>query len=163
MREQYTCVPLIEDHHTAYFGCHHDDGLDQWLDHQALADKNLGRSATHVWLDKGGCVVAYFTLLQTTIRESDGSLFSFLRPKGYPRNHALPGVLIGKLALDRSLQGRGLGMDLIADAYFTACEAVMLIDEQVADIYREFGFQAAEGSDRMFLNFREFNKGTALS
>lgn len=29
--------------------------------------------------------------------------------------------------------------------------------------YREFGFQAVEGSDRLVINFREFNKGTPIS
>lgn len=173
MTAQYACIPLIEDHHTSYFGCGHDSGLDQWLDGRALQEKNLGRSATHVWLDQGDCVVAYFTLLQTTVEESDESIFRFLRPKGHPRNQALPGILIGKLALDQSLQRLGLGLDLIADAYYTAAEAVMLIggavlavdpmNEKVAGIYREFGFQSIEGSDRMFLSFSEFNKGTAFA
>jgi GNAT superfamily N-acetyltransferase len=117
-------------------------------------------------------VVGYFTLLQTTIREGDGSFFGRIRPPGFPRNHELPGILIGKLALDSPLQGQGLGFDLLADAYFTACEAVTLIggavlvvdpmNAKVAEFYSEFGFKSVEGSDRMVLNFREFNKGTPL-
>lgn len=129
-------------------------------------------SATHVWLD-GGCVVGYFTLLQTTIREGDGSrFFGWIRPKGFPRDQGLPGVLIGKLALDESLQGEGLGFDLLADAYYVACEAVTLIggavlvvdpaDSRAAKLYREFGFAELAGINRMALNFREFNKGEPL-
>jgi ribosomal protein S18 acetylase RimI-like enzyme len=170
--QQFRCIPLLDRHYTDYFSCGHDDDLDRWLDRQALADQNLGRSATHVWTDGSDCVVAYFTLLQTTIREGPDSIFSRIRPPGFPRNHELPGILIGKLALDRSLQRRGLGLDLLADAYFAACEAVTLIggavlvvdpmNEKVASLYREFGFNSIEGSDRMVLNFREFNKGTPL-
>ncbi|OBG19178.1 hypothetical protein A5765_02760 [Mycolicibacterium celeriflavum] len=169
MTQQYRCVPLLDEHYTDYFSCGQNDGLDRWLDRQALADQKLGKSATHVWTDDGDCVVAYFTLLQTTIREVDGSFFSRIRPPGFPRDRGLPGVLIGKLALDRSLQGQGLGLDLIADAYFTACEAVTLIggavlvvdpmNAKVAKIYQEFGFSPVEGTDRLVLNFREFNKG----
>lgn len=118
-------------------------------------------------------MVAYFTLLQTTIREKDDArFFSQIRPEGFPHDRELPGILIGKLALDQSLQGRGLGMDLIADAYLTANEAVTLIggavlvvdptNERVAGIYREFGFASVEGTERMVLNFREFNKGVPI-
>ncbi|MDA4108625.1 GCN5 family acetyltransferase [Mycobacterium holsaticum DSM 44478] len=117
-------------------------------------------------------MVAYFTLLQTTIRESEGSFLDRIRPQGWPRKHELPGILIGKLALDESLQGQDRGLDLIADAYFNACEAVMLIggavlvvdpmNQKVAGLYREFGFSSVEGSERLVLNFREFNKGTPL-
>ncbi|MGE2714342.1 hypothetical protein ACQI4L_09810 [Mycolicibacterium litorale] len=139
---------------------------------QALADKNLGKSATHVWVDDEDIVLGYFTLLQTTIRESDGSLLDLIRPSGWPRKHELPGILIGKLALDETLRGQGLGFDLLADAYITAYDAVMLIggavlvvdpmNPKVADLYSDFGFSTVEGSDRMVLNFREFNKGTPI-
>jgi len=99
-----------------------------------------------------------------TGESEDDSFFSRIRPKGFPRDRELPGILIGKLALDRSLQHQGLGMDLIADAYFTASEAVTLIggvvlNERVAAVYREFGFANVDGSERMVLNFREFSKG----
>ncbi|MCH9732715.1 MAG: hypothetical protein K0U84_24145 [Actinomycetia bacterium] len=171
----FRCVPLLDTHHTQFFYCGHNEGLDRWLDRHALTDQKLGKSATHVWCDGGDCVVGYFTLLQTTIREEggNGSFFSRIRPSGFPRNHELPGVLIGKLALDQSLQGQGMGLDILADAYFNACEAVTLIggavlvvdpmNQKVADLYSEFGFTAVQDSVRMFLNFREFNRGTSLS
>jgi predicted GNAT family N-acyltransferase len=111
-------------------------------------------------------------LLQTTIREGDDSIFSRIRPSGFPRNHELPGILIGKLALDQSLQGQDLGYDLLADACINACEAVTLIggailvidpmNAKISDFYSEFGFKTIEGSTRMFLNFREFSKGTPI-
>lgn len=172
MTEQYSAVPLLEDHRTPYFSCRHARHLDKWLQTRALADKNLGKSATHVWVDDEDIVLAYFTLLQTTIRESDGSFLDLIRPSGWPRKQELPGILIGKLALDQSLHGQDRGLELIADAYFNACEAVMLIggavlvvdpmNEKVAELYREFGFSSVEGSDRLVLNFREFNNGTPL-
>lgn len=172
MTSEYRCVPLNENHRLDYLRCGQDH-LDRWLARQARADHNLGKSATHVWADEEDIVVAFFTLLQTTIRESDGSIFRLFRPAGFPRDHELPGILIGKLALDEGLQGRGHGLDLLADAYITAYDAVMLIggavlvvdpmNEKVADFYREFGFSSVDGSDRMVLNFREFNKGTPIS
>lgn len=172
MTQQFTCIPLLSDHHTSFFSCG-EERLDRWLDRQALADQELGVSATHVWVDDSRCVVGYFTLLQTTIREEEGSIFRWIRPPGFPRDQGLPGILIGKLALDSSLQGRGLGMDLLADAYFNACEAVTLIggavlvvdpaNDVVANLYREFGFASPKGTQRMTLNFREFNKGEFIN
>lgn len=172
MTEQYRALPLLDEHRTAYFSCRHAPHLDNWLQTQALSDRNLGMSSTHVWADDEDIVVAYFTLLQTTIRETEESFLSRIRPKGWPRQRELPGILIGKLALDESLHGQDRGLDLIADAYFNACEAVTLIggavlvvdpmNIKVAELYREFGFNSVEGSDRMVLNFREFNKGVPL-
>lgn len=171
MTPNYHCCPLLEKHRTSFFSCGHEH-LDRWLQRRALADKNLGRSATHVWVDDEDIVIAYFTLLQTTIREAD-SILSRIRPPGFPGNHELPGILIGKLALDDNYRGQGLGMDLLADAYVNACEAVTLIggavlvvdpmNAAVARFYREFGFQSVEGSDRLVINFREFNNGTSIA
>jgi hypothetical protein len=67
---QFRCIPLLDEHHTEFFSCGYDH-LDRWLDRRALADQKLGKSASHVWIDDGGGVLAYFTLLQTTIREED--------------------------------------------------------------------------------------------
>lgn len=104
MTPNYHCCPLLEKHRTSFFSCGHEH-LDRWLQRRALADKNLGRSATHVWVDDEDIVIAYFTLLQTTIREAD-SILSRIRPPGFPRNHELPGILIGKLALDDDYRDR---------------------------------------------------------
>ena len=126
MTPAYRCVPLLDRHRTSFFSCGYDR-LDRWLQNQALNDKNLGRSATHVWADDEDIVVAYFTLLPTTIREGDDSFLTRIRPLGFPRNQELPGILVGKLAVDSSIQGNGLGFELLADAYFNACEAVTMI------------------------------------
>jgi hypothetical protein len=43
--------------------------------------------------------------------------------------------------------------------------AVLVVDPmnpKVAEFYVEFGFNAVEGSERMVLNFREFNKCTPI-
>ncbi len=171
MTSEYNCVPLSEDHRLEYLNCGQEH-LDRWLPNHALDDQNLGKSATHVWADSEDIVLGYFTLLQTTIRETDESLFRRFRPAGFPRDQELPGVLLGKFALDESLQGRDYGFDLLSDAYINAFEAVRLIGgtvmvvepihDKVAAIYQEFGFKSVEGSNRMVLNFREFNRGTPI-
>lgn len=172
--EGYSSVPLSEEHHTNFFNCG-ETSLDDWLNRNALTDHRLGKSKTHVWTDPGGMVIGYYTLLQTTVREDDsqGGLFKRLRPKSF-RGGELPGILIGKLALDSSLRGQGLGLDLLADAYVAAYEAVQLVggvllviepgnnEPKLRSLYSEFGFQSYEGVERMFLNFEAFNEGTPL-
>lgn len=171
----FISVPLNESHHTSYFECG-EGKLDRWLDKTALDDQILGRSRTHVWLDQGDCVIGYFTLLQSTLREDDevSPVLRRLRPKKFPSNAELPGVLVGKLALDQSLQKKGLAYDLLAEAYYLAYESVMLIggtvlviepaenDPSLRRLYEGFGFQSFDGSRRMFINFEKFNEGTPI-
>lgn len=172
----YVSVPLNEEHHTSFFDCG-DNKLNRWLDRQAIPDQKLGRSRTHVWLDEGDYVVAYFTLLQSTLREDDeeSSVLRRLRPKSFPRNAELPGVLVGKLAIDQALQGKGYLFELLAEAYYLAYESVMLIggtvlviepagdEPRLRKLYEKFGFVSLAGSQRMFLNFEEFNEGSDIS
>lgn len=163
-------MPFTKDHDATFFDCG-TPRLDDWLDKQALKDRALGRSQTHVWLDDGGMVLAYFTLLQSTIRETSDD-HSRIKPRDFPRTAELPGILIGKLALDRSIQGKKLSFDLLADAYITAYSAVELIggsmlviepardNDRLRPLYESFGFESIKGSERMYINFVEFNKGT---
>ncbi|NHP16271.1 hypothetical protein G8767_22180 [Rhodococcus sp. IC4_135] len=170
----FAATPLTDDHRTCYLDCG-VPSLDRWLDKQALKDQALGRSRTHVWVDDDDIVLAYFTLLQTTVAEADDDepFFKKLRPRHYPDMTA-PGVLLGKLALNQQLRGSGFGIELLADAYVTAYEAVRLIGgvffvtdpidhPKVREFYALGGFKAIEGIERMFLNFEEFNMGTPLS
>ncbi|KXP03502.1 N-acetyltransferase [Tsukamurella pseudospumae] len=164
---QFRLERLTEEHHTSYFDCG-VKSLDDWLASHALDEQDQGRSCTHVWADAGGCVVAYFTLLPTTIVESDPGIMSILRPARFPRTSDLCGVLLGKLALDQSLRRQGRGNDLLAEAFVTAYEAVQLIGgvhlvtdprDEVRGFYLQFGFVELEGTKRMFLPMREFAEG----
>lgn len=173
MSDPYVSEPLTDRHQTNFFDCG-ESKLDNWLDTHALNEQSLGKSRTHVWVDDGGeYVVGYYTLLQTTIRETDSEpgLFRKIRPPKY-RGEEAPGVLIGKIALDRALQGQGLSMELLADAYLNAYDAVQIVGgvflviepmenrARLRQLYEQFGFESIDGSSRMFINFEDFNRGT---
>ncbi|GAB09802.1 putative acetyltransferase [Gordonia araii NBRC 100433] len=159
----YSPVRLTSYHRFDFFDCG-EPSLDTWPQKHALNDQLLGKSATHVWTDAGGeLVVGYFTLLPTITRAvEDRSIFAKIRPKSY-QGDELPGVLIGKFALDRSLRGEGLGIDLLADAIVTASEAMSLIGgaHVVVDPmkdrpalrrwYVDAGFGEIVGTDRLYL------------
>lgn len=170
----FSPVGLTAEHHTNYLDCGYEH-LDDWLDKHAFADQELGKSRTHVWVDDGDIVVGYYTLLATTVRETyDKSLFRRLKPKSYQGNE-VPGILIGKFALDQHYQGKGLGLDLLADAIVTAFEAVNLIggvylmvdpmdnQSRLREFYGKHGFETIAGTDRMFLNFVKFREGTPFA
>ncbi|MET9328712.1 hypothetical protein [Tsukamurella sp. NPDC003166] len=155
---------LSEEHSFDFFECG-EETLDAWARTHALIDQQQGKSATHVWTDEGGVyVVAYFTLLPTVTRADDG-WFAAIKPRRY-QGRELPGVLLGKIALDSSLRGQGLGIDLLADAILTASDAMLLIGgihvvidpmpgrPGLRDWYRAAGFQEIDGTDRMYLTIR---------
>jgi GNAT superfamily N-acetyltransferase len=77
-----------------------------------------------------------------------------------PRYPVLPAALIGRLAVDRSYQGRNLGAALLYDAIARAIRADAAVfalivdakDEAAARFYRHHGFQAFSGrAARLFL------------
>ncbi|WP_280471032.1 hypothetical protein [Nocardia cyriacigeorgica] len=166
----YKPVRLSADHHTNWFDCG-EPSMDDWLDKHALADQEAGISATHVWLDAGDMVIAYLTLTPTIIRETDeGGLWKALKPKSYWPNEAY-GVLIGKIALERQLQGQGLGEDLFADAFVLAIDATQLIGgvylviepmenrPKLRSMYEGFGFRTIPGHNRMYMAIQDFKDG----
>jgi GNAT superfamily N-acetyltransferase len=101
-------VPLTADHDLAGFDCG-IPVLNDWLIQRAL--KNESRfSRTYVVLS-GNRVAAYFCI-------SAGSVERAAAPSKLRRNapDAVPVSIIGRLAVDKSYAGRGLGADILADA-----------------------------------------------
>ncbi len=80
-------------------------------------------------------------------------------PKGYPKSAAVPAILLGKLALDQTIQGKGLGMELLGEARFKAKEAAdivgglfLLVDPAKGKegFYEEAGFERVPDTNRMY-------------
>lgn len=160
----HTPEPLNETHNFDYFECGERE-LESWAQKHALKDHKDGRSATHVWTDNAGeYVVGYYTLLPTITRVDDG-IFARLKPSEY-QGREVAGVLIGKLALDQSLQGEDRGIDLLGDAVLTATGAMDLIGGRHVLVdpmrdrprlrawYVDVGFKEIDGSDRLYLDIR---------
>ena len=143
--------PLTATHDVAHFTNGTHAVLDDWLREKALTSEGLS-ARTYVVCDAGtpGRVVGYFTI--TTAMEQRAALpTARLRPKlllGMPEQ--VPLLLIGRLAVDRTFQGIGLGSDLLADA-LRRCRAaaqiagargvvVHAIDEAAARFYLRHGF-----------------------
>jgi GNAT superfamily N-acetyltransferase len=83
-----------------------------------------------------------------------------------PRQIPIPVVLLGRLAVDRSIQGQGLGSDLLLDALHRslrlaeeigmAAMVVNALDEKARRFYLQFGFVSLP-RDRfhLFLSMKE--------
>lgn len=111
--------------------------------------RHLGR--TYVAIDPDAtCVLGFYTI-------SAGSLGCDLLPRSLAKKlpkHPLPTVHIGRLAVDQSAQGKGIGEALLMHALHTALElssqlGVCLVDvralhEKAADFYRKYGFLPLE-------------------
>ncbi len=101
-------VPLGLDHDLASFDCGSPD-LNDWLRHRAF--KNESRfSRTYVICEESQ-VAGYFCISAGSVERS--------QVPGKVRRNApdiIPVSIIGRLAVDRSYAGRGLGADLLSDA-----------------------------------------------
>lgn len=105
--------PLRAQHIVAAF----DSGeasLDDWLKKRALNNQATGASRSFV-ISAGNIVIGYYCL-------ASGAVEHALVPKAMTRNmpDPMPVLLLGRLAIDRAQQGRGLGAALLRDALLRA-------------------------------------------
>ena len=140
----FTLEPLSPDHELGSFDCGNEE-LDRWLVEHARNATGQG-TRSYVVVDAGR-VVGYFAIAPHTI---DREVLSKAQGRGAPRQ--IPAVLLAKLALDRSVQGQGLGSELLVVALETIVDAarrvggkvvvVDAIDDQAAAFYERHDFVA---------------------
>jgi len=111
---------LAVDHILAGFDSG-EPSLDDWLRKRALANQTSGASRTYV-VCEGKRVVGYYAL-------ASGAVTAAGVPGRFKRNmpDPIPVVLLGRLAIDRSLHGQGLGRSLFRDAASRVSQAADVI------------------------------------
>ncbi|GAA1550757.1 hypothetical protein GCM10009827_084270 [Dactylosporangium maewongense] len=140
---------LLDDHHDiSQFDCGKPQ-LNDWLQREALRAQRSGTARTYVWADEGR-VVAYFAVCPTRIGRDE------LTSGQAGGVSVVPAYLLAKLALDGTLQGKGYGADLLADAMTTILYAadsaggrivvVDAIDDSAAAFYASKGFKLVRGN-----------------
>lgn len=131
--------------------------LDDWLRNAAVNAERMGTARTRVWVTREEQVVAYFSLAPHLVARGE---VSPRMGRGSPQ--AIPAVLLARLALDKSRQGRGNGSFLLVDALTIAIEGmravggrlivVDAIDEPAAAFYCRYGFVPCPGrADRLVI------------
>jgi GNAT superfamily N-acetyltransferase len=111
---------LAKDHRSGDFSC----GvacLDDWLKKRAYPNQISGASRTYVVTD-GGRVVGYYSLASGALALADA-------PGSIRHNmpDPVPVGILGRLAIDRSFHGRGLGVALLQDAVIRTAQAAGII------------------------------------
>jgi GNAT superfamily N-acetyltransferase len=113
-------VPLADHHDFADFGCGVAT-LDDWLRKRARANQASGASRTFVLCEEDR-VVAYYALASGAVRIAEA-------PSSLRRNmpDPIPVAVLGRLAIDRAHQGRGLGRALVRDAALRLLQAAEIL------------------------------------
>jgi GNAT superfamily N-acetyltransferase len=136
--------PLKADHELELFTSGVEP-LDEWLRHRALHNEIEGGSRSFVICERRR-VVGYYSL-------AAGSVLPGVATGRVRRNmpNPIPVVLLGRLAIDRTWQGRGLGSDLLRDAVLrilVAGEAIGVrailvhaISDEAKAFYERHGFR----------------------
>jgi len=123
--------------------------LDDWLRRRALGNQASGASRVYVVAEPGRrIVVGYYAL-------ASGALAHAQAPGRIRRNmpDPVPMAVLGRLAVDRSMQGQGLGVALLQDAVLRVQRAAAIlgirgllvhaISEQARAFYEHHGFVAS--------------------
>ena len=141
-------VPLTGSHDRLNFDCGRHE-LNLWLRQVARQhqEKGLSRTFAATLENAPDRICGYYAL---TLTELDNSNLPEAWRKKMPRR--IPGVKLGRLAVDKEFQGKGLGDLLLVDALTRAQRIyreaggiglfVDAIDEQAANYYRRFGFES---------------------
>jgi GNAT superfamily N-acetyltransferase len=139
--------PLADHHLLEGFDCG-TESLNRWLvEHEAQAAGG-GSARTYVVVDADQeRVVGYHALAAAAITPADATLRA---RRGQPR-HPIPAVLLARLAVDASVQRRGLGALLLRDAMMRALAAseqigarvllVHALHEPIRGFYERWGFE----------------------
>lgn len=126
-----------------------NDSLDSYI--RKFASQDLKKKVTTVFVlidSPSTDIIAYYTLSSYTLDINDlNETFA----KSLPRYPLLPGILLGRLAVDSSHQGQGLGEAILIDAMKRALRTtkqiasvaviVEAIDEKAVTFYQKYGFQ----------------------
>lgn len=135
--------PLADEHDFSHFECGKAD-LDGWLHRHAR--RSEGRTARTYVVAEGGRVLGYYCLAAGAVAR-DSLPTNRLRANAPEQ---VPVVIVGRLAVDRREQGRGIGEGILKDALIRAVETsrtigvrailVHAIDDEAAAFYRRYGF-----------------------
>lgn len=129
--------------------------LDDWLRRRARANQVSGASRTYV-VCEGQKVIGYYCL-------SSGALAVIDAPGSIRRNmpDPIPMAVLGRLAIGRSWQGKGLGVALLQDAVLRTAQAadimgirglmVHAISDEAKAFYEHHGFRASPANPMLLV------------
>lgn len=126
-----------------------EGSLDIWLARHARAASGAGSAKTYVVTDgeQEGRVVGYHALTGASIEHQEATERAARGMGQYP----IPAVLLSRLAVDLSVQGRGIGALLLRDAMLRTVSVsdevgmrllvAHALNESARAFYSKFGFE----------------------
>lgn len=122
--------------------------LDDWLKRRAMSNQLAGASRTFVVVDQDGRVCGFYAL-------AAGAVSHQMATGAIRRNmpDPLPVLVLGRLAVDRRVQGRKLGAALLQDAvnraitvsHNTGVRALLVhaLNDRAKRFYEYYGFKVS--------------------
>lgn len=157
--------PLRSRHDRAAFSCG-ESALDSYLQRQASQD--IRRRVAQVFValgDAPGKIAGYYSLSAASFEKDELPPALAKRLPHYP----VPAAILGRLAVDRTCQERGLGETLLLDAIRRVVRAsatlavyAIVVDaknDRTVGFYERYGFRPfATEQRRLFLPLETFEK-----
>ena len=131
-------------------------GLDDWLLRRARANQVSGASRTYVVTADKDRVIGYYALAAGALATTEATT-RFKRNMPDP----IPVAILGRLAIDQSYQGQGLGTALLKDCVLRVRQAASILglrglvvhalSDEAKAFYETFGFVAGKGDPMTLL------------
>ena len=161
----YRLQPFDKTFDTRLFCCGNHD-LDNYI--RRYASQDVKRNLTRIFVateENSTRLAGFFTLSAGSVNCADLSLELARKLPRYP----IPVALLGRLAVDKFFQGKGLGSILLAEACQKVAQASAVLavagimveakNQSAASFYQHFGFQPLpEKTECLFLPANLFAK-----
>lgn len=146
-QKDYRVEALSKQHDRSGFSCGAEP-LDRYLQEQAGQDARKRVAAPFVLCEgKSNAVLGYYTLSGLSV---DVGAWPEDVARKLPKYPFVPATLLGRLAVDRGLRGKGAGEHLLMDALRRALSASREVasvavvvdakDDNAVSFYRRYGF-----------------------
>lgn len=145
MSDPGTIEKLRPDHQLDGFDCGKEE-LNRFLIRHALSNQRAGSAQTYV-LAQDLKVVGYYSLAAGAVTHYEATE----RVKKGQARYAIPVILLARLALDKAIQGQGIGPALLKDSLLRAAHAADTVgarallvhakDSQARSFHERFGFE----------------------
>lgn len=150
-------VEKLAAHHNVHnFKCGRNS-LDLFIRKYALVNQRADSSQTYV-VHRDDTVIGYYSLVFGSVRLEDSPVS--IR-SNMPGNYPVPVMLFARFAVDKSVQGCGIGTALLKDAFLRTINAseigglaailVDAIDDKMVTFYMNYGFSECPGGERKLM------------
>lgn len=147
LNSRFSIEKLKSSHVRKSFTCG-IDSLDDYIQKQATQDERRHISVTYILHNTElNTIAGFYTLSSTTI---ESKYLSDEITRKLPNYPLIPATLIGRLAIDKSYQGKKLGEILLMDALHRSYESsktiasfavvVEAINKEAVRFYKKYGF-----------------------